>query len=393
MVDKELKNEGVKELAILGSTGSIGTQTLEVVRAYPERYSVYALCAHRSVDKLVEQALEFKPEVVCIADESLYESLNAKLSALHFQGKVWAGADAIAQVVTMPSVDVVVAAMVGYAGLRPTIEAIKAGKAIALANKETLVVAGEIICDLAQKHHTPILPVDSEHSAIFQSLVGEERSEIEKILLTASGGPFRTFSLEQMQHVTAADALKHPNWDMGAKITIDSASMMNKGFEVIEAKWLFGVPVEKIQVLVHPQSIVHSAVQFTDGAIKAQLGAPDMRLPIQYALSFPERLASDFPRADLFALKNLTFEEPDLHRFPNLALAYQAMHRGGNMPCVLNAANEVVNLAFREGRCGFLQMSDIIADTMDNVAFIQTPTYDNYVETDIEARRIAESLL
>ena len=393
MVDKELKNEGVKEVASLGSTGSIGTQTLEVVRAYPERYSVYALCAHRSVDKLVEQALEFKPEVVCIADESLYESLNAKLSALHFQGKVWAGADAIAQVVTMPSVDVVVAAMVGYAGLRPTIEAIKAGKAIALANKETLVVAGEIICDLAQKHHTPILPVDSEHSAIFQSLVGEDRSEIEKILLTASGGPFRTFSLEQMKTVTAADALKHPNWDMGAKITIDSASMMNKGFEVIEAKWLFGVPVEKIQVLVHPQSIVHSAVQFTDGAIKAQLGAPDMRLPIQYALSFPERLASDFPRADLFALKNLTFEEPGLHRFPNLALAYQAMHRGGNMPCVLNAANEVVNLAFREGRCGFLQMSEIIADTMDNVAFIQTPTYDNYVETDKEARRIAESLL
>lgn len=381
----------MKELAILGSTGSIGTQTLDVVRAYPDRYSVYALCAHRSIDLLVQQAKEFHPEVVCIADESLYEPLKERLSALDC--KVWAGADSIAEVVTMPSIDIVVAAMVGYAGLRPTIEAIKAGKTIALANKETLVVAGEIICDLAIKHHTPILPVDSEHSAIFQSLVGEDRSEIEKILLTASGGPFRTFSLEKMKTVTAADALKHPNWEMGAKITIDSASMMNKGFEVIEAKWLFGVPVEKIQVLVHPQSIVHSAVQFTDGAIKAQLGAPDMRLPIQYALSFPERLASEFPRADLFALKDLTFEEPDLARFPNLGLAYEAMRRGGNIPCVLNAANEVANLAFREGRCGFLEMSDVIAETMNKAAFISKPTYENYVETDKEARQIAESLL
>jgi len=381
----------VKQLCILGSTGSIGTQTLDVVRAHPDRYSVYALCAHRSIDLLVEQAREFKPEVVCIADGSLYESLKAQLSMLNC--KVWAGADAIAEVVTMPSIDIVVAAMVGYAGLRPTIEAIKAGKTIALANKETLVVAGEIICELAMQHHTPILPVDSEHSAIFQSLVGEDCNEIERILLTASGGPFRTFTLEQMQSVTAADALKHPNWEMGAKITIDSASMMNKGFEVIEAKWLFGVPVEKIQVLVHPQSIVHSAVQFTDGAIKAQLGAPDMRLPIQYALSFPERLASDFPRADLFALKDLTFEQPDLQRFPNLGLAYEAMRRGGNIPCVLNAANEVVNLAFRKGRCGFLQMSDIIAKTMSKAAFIAKPTYENYVETDKEARQIAESLL
>jgi 1-deoxy-D-xylulose-5-phosphate reductoisomerase len=381
----------VKQLCILGSTGSIGTQTLDVVRAYPDRYQVYAICANTSVDKLVEQAKEFKPEVVCIADESLYESLNAQLSPLNI--KVWAGAEAIAEVVTMPSIDIVVAAMVGYAGLKPTIEAIKAGKTIALANKETLVVAGEIICELAQQYHTPILPVDSEHSAIFQSLVGEDRSEIEKILLTASGGPFRTFSLEQMKTVTAADALKHPNWEMGAKITIDSASMMNKGFEVIEAKWLFGVPVEKIQVLVHPQSIVHSAVQFTDGAIKAQLGAPDMRLPIQYALSFPERLASDFPRADLFALKDLSFEEPDLNRFPNLGLAYEAMRRGGNIPCVLNAANEVVNLAFRQGRCGFLTMSEVIANTMDKSPLIQKPTYENYVETDKEARRIAEEEL
>ena len=383
----------MKELAILGSTGSIGTQTLDIVRAYPERYCVYALCAHKSVDKLIEQAREFKPEVVCIADKSLYETLSRQLSAAGFQGKVWAGADAIAEVVTMPSVDIVVAAMVGYAGLHPTIEAIKAGKTIALANKETLVVAGEIICELAVKHHVPILPVDSEHSAIFQSLAGEDRSEIEKILLTASGGPFRTFSLEQMRTVTAADALRHPNWDMGAKITIDSASMMNKGFEVIEAKWLFGVPVEKIQVLVHPQSIVHSAVQFTDGTIKAQLGAPDMRMPIQYALSFPERLASDFPRADLLRLGSLTFEKPDLERFQNLGLAYEAVHRGGNMPCALNAANEVANLAFREGRCGFLQMSDIIAGTMARTPFIAKPTYENYVESDREARRIAEDIL
>ena len=383
----------VKQLCILGSTGSIGTQTLDVVRAYPERYSVYALCATRSIDKLVEQASEFRPEVVCIADETLYEELSHRLSDVGFEGKIWSGADAIADVVTMPSIDIVVAAMVGYAGLRPTIEAIKAGKTIALANKETLVVAGEIICDLAAKHHTPILPVDSEHSAIFQSLVGEDQNEIEKILLTASGGPFRTFSLEQMKTVTAADALKHPNWSMGAKITIDSASMMNKGFEVIEAKWLFGVPVEKIQVLVHPQSIVHSAVQFTDGAIKAQLGAPDMRLPIQYALSFPERLKSDFPRANLLALKDLSFEEPDLARFPNLGLAYEAMRRGGNMPCVLNAANEVANLAFREGRCGFLQMSDIIANTMDNTVFITKPVYEDYVASDAEARRLAEQMV
>ena len=383
----------VKQLCILGSTGSIGTQTLDVVRAYPERYGVYALCANRSIDLLVAQAKEFHPEVVCIADESLYEALSSQLSAIHFEGKIWTGADAIAEVVTMGSVDIVVAAMVGYAGLRPTIEAIKAGKTIALANKETLVVAGEIICDLALQHHAPILPVDSEHSAIFQSLVGEDRSEIEKILLTASGGPFRTFTREQMETVTAADALKHPNWEMGAKITIDSASMMNKGFEVIEAKWLFGVPVEKIEVLVHPQSIVHSAVQFTDGAIKAQLGAPDMRLPIQYALSFPERLASDFPRADLFALKNLTFEKPDLERFPNLALAYEAMRRGGNIPCVLNAANEVANLAFRENRCGFLQMSDIISETMAKAAFIAKPTYEDYVATDLEARKIANSFI
>ena len=380
-----------KQIAILGSTGSIGTQTLDVIRSNQDRFEVYALCAYRSVDLLVRQAREFHPEVVCIGDESLYQTVCDSLSDLPI--KVWAGADVIAQMVALPSIDIVVAAMVGYAGLHPTIEAIKAGKTIALANKETLVVAGELICRLAEEYHAPILPVDSEHSAIFQSLVGESHSEIEKILLTASGGPFRTFSLAQMAHVTAADALRHPNWDMGAKITIDSATMMNKGFEVIEAKWLFGVPVEKVQVLVHPQSLVHSAVQFTDGAVKAQLGAPDMRLPIQYALTYPERLPSQFPRLDLFSTAHLTFEAPDLQRFPNLGLAYEATHKGGNMPCVLNAANEVVNLAFREGRCGFLQMSEVIANTMAKAPFIAQPTLDDYIQTDKETRKIAETLL
>ena len=387
----------MKKLAILGSTGSIGTQTLDVVREHPDRFEVYAICAHRSVDKLVEQARDFRPEEVCIADESLYAELKLKLQAALGADaemmKVWAGADAIAGMVTMPSIDIVVAAMVGYAGLRPTMEAIRAGKTIALANKETLVVAGELICALAEQYHAPILPVDSEHSAIFQSLVGEDHSEIEKILLTASGGPFRTWTLDQISRAKAADALRHPNWDMGAKITIDSASMMNKGFEVIEAKWLFGVDVEKIEVLVHPQSIVHSAVQFTDGAVKAQLGAPDMRLPIQYALTFPERLGASFPRLDLFKTANLTFEKPDLERFPNLRLAYEAMHRGGNMPCVLNAANEVVNLAFREGKMGFLEMSDVIGQTMDKTTFVSEPSYEDYVASDADARRIAAEMI
>ena len=387
----------MKKLAILGSTGSIGTQTLDVVREHPDRFEVYAICAHRSVDKLVEQAVAFRPEVVCIADESLYlelkQKLQAALGADAEMMKVWAGSDAIAGMVTMPSIDIVVAAMVGYAGLRPTMEAIRAGKTIALANKETLVVAGELICALAEQYHAPILPVDSEHSAIFQSLVGEDHSEIEKILLTASGGPFRTWTLDQISRAKAADALRHPNWDMGAKITIDSASMMNKGFEVIEAKWLFGVDVEKIEVLVHPQSIVHSAVQFTDGAVKAQLGAPDMRLPIQYALTFPERLGASFPRLDLFKTANLTFEKPDLERFPNLRLAYEAMHRGGNMPCVLNAANEVVNLAFREGKMGFLEMSDVIGQTMDKTTFVSEPSYEDYVASDADARRIAAEMI
>lgn len=379
-----------RKLAILGSTGSIGTQTLEVVQMHPDRFEVYAICAHRSVDLLIKQARQFQPEVVCIADETLLPTLKQSLSDLNI--KVWGGAEAIAQMVTLPSVDVVVAAMVGYAGLYPTIEAIKAGKTIALANKETLVVAGELITRLAVEHHAPILPVDSEHSAIFQSLVGEDQNEIEKILLTASGGPFLHLSKEELATVTPAQALKHPNWEMGAKITIDSASMMNKGFEVMEAKWLFGVPADKIEVLVHPQSIVHSAVQFSDGAVKAQLGTPDMRLPIQYALTFPERCASPCGRLNLTELGQLTFMKPDLERFPNLALAYKAIERGGNIPCALNAANEVANLAFREGRCSFLQMSDIIADAMDKINYIPNPTYDDYVNTDTISRNIALAL-
>ena len=381
----------MKQIAILGSTGSIGTQTLDVVRQHPSEFSIYALSAHRSLDLLIQQALEFNPAVVCIADEHLYQPLREALSDLPI--KVMAGEKAIAEMVTMPAIDVVVAAMVGYAGLRPTIEAIKAKKTIALANKETLVVAGEIICRLAKRHQVSILPVDSEHSAIFQSLVGEDMHSVEKLLLTASGGPFRTFTYEQMQHVTAAQALQHPNWEMGAKITIDSASMMNKGFEVIEARWLFDIPVEKIQVLVHPQSVIHSAVQFVDGSVKAQLGTPDMRIPIQYALTYPARWLSDVPRLDLFAVKQLTFEEPDMQRFPNLRLAYEAMEKGGNIPCILNAANEVVNLAFREGKCGFLQMSEVIEQTMATTSFITEPTYEDYVQTDKEARKIAKELL
>ena len=381
----------MKQIAILGSTGSIGTQTLDVVRQHPDAFSVYALSAHRSIDLLIKQALEFNPAVVCIADETYYRPLCEALSDLPI--RVLAGEKALAEMVTMPAIDVVVAAMVGYAGLRPTIEAIKAKKTIALANKETLVVAGEIIDRLAKRYKVDILPVDSEHSAIFQSLVGEDMTSVEKLLLTASGGPFRNFTLEQMQYVTAAEALRHPNWEMGAKITIDSASMMNKGFEVIEARWLFDIPVDKIQVLVHPQSVVHSAVQFVDGSVKAQLGTPDMRMPIQYALTYPERWMSDVARLDLFATQSLTFEEPDLKRFPNLALAYEAMNKGGNMPCVLNAANEVVNLAFREGKCGFMQMSDVIAKTMEKTMFITEPTYEDYVQTDKEARKIALELL
>lgn len=381
----------MKQIAILGSTGSIGTQTLDVVRQYPSEFSVYALSAHRNVELLIQQALEFNPAVVCIADESCYVRLRDALSDLPI--KVMAGKNSISEMVTLPAIDVVVAAMVGYAGLQPTMQAIRAKKVIALANKETLVVAGEIICRLAQRYKVPILPVDSEHSAIYQCLVGEDRNRVEKLLLTASGGPFRTFTHDQMLRVIAAQALQHPNWDMGAKITIDSASMMNKGFEVIEARWLFDIPVERIQVLVHPQSVVHSAVQFVDGSVKAQLGTPDMRIPIQYALTYPERWQSDVPRLDLFATNNLSFEAPDVERFPNLRLAYEAIEKGGNIPCVLNAANEVVNQAFREGKCGFLQMSDVIAKAMDRASYIANPTYEDYVQTDAEVRRIALEIL
>ena len=376
-----------KKIAILGSTGSIGTQALQVIEEHADLYEAYVLTANNRVELLIEQARRFMPEVVVIANEDKYEVLRDALADLPV--KVYAGAEALCQIVQERPVDVVLTAMVGFAGLRPTISAIKAGKAIALANKETLVVAGELINRLANDYHADIIPVDSEHSAIFQCLAGEV-SPVEKIILTASGGPFRTVSHEQLASVTKAQALKHPNWSMGAKITIDSASMMNKGFEVIEAKWLFGVEPGQIQVVVHPQSIVHSAVQFADGAVKAQLGMPDMRVPIQYAFSYPLRLQSSFERLDLFRIGTLTFEEPDTHRFRNLALAYEALHEGGNMPCIVNAANEIVNRAFLEDRIGFLQMSDVIANTMRKTSFVKKPTYEDYLQTDAEARRIAE---
>lgn len=376
-----------KKIAILGSTGSIGTQALQVIEEHADLYEAYVLTANNRVELLIEQARRFMPEAVVIANEDKYEVLRDALADLPV--KVYAGAEALCQIVQERPVDVVLTAMVGFAGLRPTISAIKAGKAIALANKETLVVAGELINRLANDYHADIIPVDSEHSAIFQCLAGEV-SPVEKIILTASGGPFRTFSHEQLASVTKAQALKHPNWSMGAKITIDSASMMNKGFEVIEAKWLFGIEPGQIQVVVHPQSIVHSAVQFADGAVKAQLGMPDMRVPIQYAFSYPLRLQSSFERLDLFRVGTLTFEEPDTRRFRNLALAYEALHEGGNMPCIVNAANEIVNRAFLEDRIGFLQMSDVIANTMRKTSFVKKPTYEDYLQTDAEARRIAE---
>lgn len=381
----------MKQIAILGSTGSIGRQALQVIAANPDEYQVYALTANTSVDLLIEQALQFNPDAVAIASEELYPKLRDALSDRPI--KVYAGAAAISQLVTAAPIDIVLASMVGFAGLCPTIEAIKAGKTIALANKETMVVAGELITDLALKYRTPILPVDSEHSAIFQCLHGELDNPVEKIILTASGGPFRNFTRQQLLSVTKDQALRHPNWDMGAKITIDSASMMNKGFEVIEAKWLFGVPYDKIQVVVHPQSVIHSMVQYADGAVKAQLGAPDMRLPIQYAFSYPRRLKSDFPRVDFTQLGTLTFQEPDMERFPNLALAYRAIGQGGNMPCILNAANEVCVRAFLEDRIGFLDMSRIIEKTMDTVPFRAKSTLDEYIETDALARATAKSLL
>ena len=378
-----------KQIAILGSTGSIGTQALKVIEEHPDLYEAYALTANNQVELLAEQARKFMPAAVVIANEAKYLQLKEMLADLPIQ--VYAGADALCEIVEAKPIDVVLASMVGYAGLRPTMNAIRAGKAIALANKETLVVAGELINALAQQYKTPILPVDSEHSAIFQCL--EPNNALEKVILTASGGPFRKFTMEQLQHVTKEQALKHPNWEMGAKITIDSATMMNKGFEVIEAKWLFGVRPDQIEVVVHPQSIIHSMVQYEDGAVKAQLGMPDMRLPIQYAFSYPQRIKASFDRLDFSKMTELTFEQADTNRFRCLALAYEALNKGGNMACIVNAANEVVVSAFLKDRIPFLRMSEVIEQSMAKVPFIQTPTYEDYVATDAEARRIAESLI
>ena len=380
-----------QQICILGSTGSIGTQALDVIEQHSDLYEVYCLTANNRVKELAQQARKFKPAAVVIANEAHYDELK-KLLSDEPDIKVYAGAQALCDIVEADPIDMVLASMVGFSGLEPTIHAIKARKKICLANKETLVVAGELICGLAQQYHAPILPVDSEHSAIFQSLVGEDDNDIDKILLTCSGGPFRHHTMEQLAKVTAADALRHPTWDMGAKITIDSASLMNKGFEVTEAKWLFGVPADKIEVLIHPQSVVHSAVQFVDGAVKAQLGVPDMRLPIQYAFSFPDRLPLNGDRLDLFK-QPLEFFEPDLEKFRCLALAFESIKRGGNMPCIVNAANEVVNEGFRKGRCSFLGMGEIIEKTMAKATFSATPDYDTYIATDAEARRIAAELM
>ena len=381
-----------QQICILGSTGSIGTQALDVIEQHSDLYEVYCLTANNRVQELAEQARKFHPAAVVIANEARYEELKDMLSD-EPDIKVYAGAQALCDIVQAEPIDMVLASMVGFSGLEPTIHAIKARKKICLANKETLVVAGELICNLAQEYHVPILPVDSEHSAIFQSLVGEGDNEVEKILLTCSGGPFRNYTHEQLEKVTAADALKHPTWDMGAKITIDSASLMNKGFEVTEAKWLFGVPADNIEVLIHPQSVVHSAVQFVDGAVKAQLGVPDMRLPIQYAFSFPQRLHLDGERLDLFKTQDLQFFKPDYKKFKCLQLAFDAIRKGGNMSCIVNAANEIVNAGFRKGECGFLQMADIIEETMAKATFDSNPDLDVYLQTDAEARRIATELM
>lgn len=381
-----------QQICILGSTGSIGTQALDVIEQHSDLYEVYCLTANNRVQELAEQARKFHPAAVVIANEARYEELKDMLSD-EPDIKVYAGAQALCDIVQAEPIDMVLASMVGFSGLEPTIHAIKARKKICLANKETLVVAGELICNLAQEYHVPILPVDSEHSAIFQSLVGEGDNEVEKILLTCSGGPFRNYTHEQLEKVTAADALKHPTWDMGAKITIDSASLMNKGFEVTEAKWLFGVPADKIEVLIHPQSVVHSAVQFVDGAVKAQLGVPDMRLPIQYAFSFPQRLHLNGDCLDLFKTQDLQFFKPDYQKFKCLQLAFDAIRKGGNMSCIVNAANEIVNAGFRKGECGFLQMADIIEETMAEATFDSNPDLDVYLQTDAEARRIATELM
>ena len=380
-----------QQICILGSTGSIGTQALEVIRQHPDRYEAYALTANNHWELLAQQAREFHPAAVVIANEAHYEALKEALRD-EPDTKVYAGRDAVCQIVEAGPITMVLTAMVGFSGLTPTIRAIQARKTICLANKETLVVAGELICQLAEAYRVPILPVDSEHSAIFQSLVGEGDNEISKLLLTCSGGPFRKFTHDQLRHVAAADALRHPTWDMGAKITIDSASLMNKGFEVIEARWLFGVPAEKIEVLIHPQSIVHSGVEFVDGGVKAQLGVPDMKLPIQYAFSYPDRLPLQGDRLDLFR-QPLEFFRPDVEKFQCLQLAYESIRKGGNMPCIVNAANEIVNLAFREGRCSFLGMGEVIEKTMQRATFDAKPDYEVYLQTDAEARRLATELL
>ncbi len=381
-----------QQICILGSTGSIGVQALDVIRQHPDLYEVYCLTANNSVDKLAEQAREFNPAAVVIANTAHYDKL-VSLLADRPDIKVYAGTEALNEIVEAQPIDAVLASMVGFSGLVPTIRAIKARKKICLANKETLVVAGELILKLVEQYHVDLLPVDSEHSAIFQCLIGEDINRVDKLLLTCSGGPFRQYTYEQLQQVTAKDALKHPTWRMGAKITIDSASLMNKGFEVMEARWLFGIPAERIEVLIHPQSVVHSGVQFIDGAVKAQLGVPDMRLPIQYAFSYPQRLNLDGDRLDLFKTQHLDFIEPDVNKFRCLGLAYEAIRQGGNMPCILNAANEVVNLAFREGRCTFTGMADVIEKTMQQASFDNNITLDTYLQTDTEARRIAQSLL
>ena len=375
-----------KKVVILGSTGSIGTQTIDVIASNPDKFELFGITAHSNSELLINQARKYKPNFVIVTKDECYPIVKEALSNEDI--KVFAGIDSVCDLVSMPSVDIVVTAMVGYAGLKPTISAVKASKTIALANKETLVVAGELIKDLALKHHSPILPVDSEHSAIFQCLAGDITNPIEKIILTASGGPFRKHSLEELKHVTKADALKHPNWDMGAKITIDSASMMNKGFEVIEAKWLFDLNIDQIDVLVHPQSIVHSMVQFKDGSVKAQLGLPDMRLPIAYALSYPNRLENNYERLDFLKFNQLNFEKPDIERFRNLGFAFQAMKQGGNMPCILNAANEIAVYGFLHDKISFLGMSDLIEWAMTNTDFIANPTYEDYVATDSLVRKI-----
>lgn len=384
----QISNHKLQRICILGSTGSIGSQALDVIAQHPDRFEAYCLTANNNAKKLAEQARRFQPASVVIANEAHYDELKALLADCP-DINVYAGREALNEVVEGEQIDTVLAALVGFAGFEPTIHAIKARKKICLANKETLVVAGELILDLVQKYHVDLLPVDSEHSAIFQSLVGEDMNEIDKILLTCSGGPFRKFTKEQLKTVTAEDALRHPTWKMGAKITIDSATLMNKGFEVMEASWLFGVPADRIEVLVHPQSVVHSGVQFKDGAVKVQLGVPDMRLPIQYAFSFPQRLDLHGDRLDLFKTQNLEFFRPDMDKFPCLGLAYEAISKGGNMPCILNAANEVANAAFREGKLSFYGVAEVIAKTMQKATFDKTPDLQTYLETDSEARKIA----